>query len=330
MSLQANELRNRLLKEPVEDLSLREVAENLGNSFQVYKKVGGFSARYIQTAVEVLVEAYQRNCTLILSFPANIVATGLRGLLADMAAEGLCKAAVTAGGAFDHDIARSMGGKYYVGDFELDDAMLRELGLHRLGNILVPAESYGPLVEAFTHKLLDELSQIKSLWSPSELAQESGRRLDDPKSILRAFSRKGIPLFSPGVIDSAFGTAIYTFNEKARASAGQRTITLDLVADMARMADIVYESECLAGLMLGGGISKHHVIWWAQFRGGLDYAVALTSAPEWDGSLSGARTREAISWGKIKPNAKHVTVPGDVTVLLQIIIGSVAKLLGIF
>ena len=33
-------------------------------------------------------------------------------------------------------------------------------------------------------------------------------------------------------------------------------------------------------------------------EGGLDSAVGITTAPEYDGSLSGARLREAISWGK--------------------------------
>lgn len=327
MEQQKAELRSELLKVPVEDITLSEVAENFGEAIKSFSKIGGFSLRYLQKAVEILAEAYRGKCTLILSFSANLVATGLRGLLADMVAEGLCQAVVTTGGTFDHDIARATGGRYYVGDFELDDRLLRELGLHRLGNVLIPLEHYGPLVESFTHRLLSELSRVKSTWSPSELAHEAGKRLEDPRSILKACSRKSVPVFSPGLVDSAFGTAIYTFNEKARASAELRGIILDVVADMAKIADIVYESECLAGLMLGGGISKHHVIWWAQFRGGLDYAVAVTSAPEWDGSLSGARTREAISWGKIKLAAKHVTVPGDVTLLLPLIIGGVLKYL---
>ena len=38
-----------------------------------------------------------------------------------------------------------------------------------------------------------------------------------------------------------------------------------------------------------------------------------------DGSLSGARTREAISWGKIRPNAPHVTVEGEASVLLPLL-----------
>jgi deoxyhypusine synthase len=73
--------------------------------------------------------------------------------------------------------------------------------------------------------------------------------------------------------------------------------------------------------MVGGGISKHHTIWWNQFRDGLDYVVQVTTAPEWDGSLSGARLREAVSWGKVQPKARRITVEGDATVLLPLILG---------
>jgi deoxyhypusine synthase len=43
---------------------------------------------------------------------------------------------------------------------------------------------------------------------------------------------------------------------------------------------------------------------------------------EWDGSLSGARTREAVSWGKVKANAHHTSVDGDVTVLFPLMVGA--------
>jgi deoxyhypusine synthase len=70
--------------------------------------------------------------------------------------------------------------------------------------------------------------------------------------------------------------------------------------------------------MLGGGISKHHVIWWNQFKGGLDYAVYITTASQYDGSLSGARLTEAVSWGKVKEKAKYTTIDGDITIILPI------------
>ena len=71
--------------------------------------------------------------------------------------------------------------------------------------------------------------------------------------------------------------------------------------------------------MVGGGISKHHVIWWNQYRGGLDSAVSITTASEHDGSLSGARLREAISWGKIRPEAPQVVVEGEASVILPLL-----------
>ncbi|MDO9537717.1 MAG: deoxyhypusine synthase family protein, partial [Thermoplasmata archaeon] len=76
-------------------------------------------------------------------------------------------------------------------------------------------------------------------------------------------------------------------------------------------------------LMIGGGISKHHTIWWNQFRSGLDYAVYLTTAVEHDGSLSGARIKEAVSWGKVRKDASFVTVEGDATILLPIMMSAV-------
>ncbi|MDG6991004.1 MAG: deoxyhypusine synthase family protein, partial [Nitrososphaerota archaeon] len=48
----------------------------------------------------------------------------------------------------------------------------------------------------------------------------------------------------------------------------------------------------------------------------------ITTAQEFDGSLSGARMKEAISWGKLKKSAKHVTIDGDITVLLPLLYSS--------
>jgi deoxyhypusine synthase len=46
---------------------------------------------------------------------------------------------------------------------------------------------------------------------------------------------------------------------------------------------------------------------------------------EYDGSLSGARLREGISWGKLKEEAREVTIDGDATVILPLMIGAVLE-----
>ena len=53
---------------------------------------------------------------------------------------------ITTCGALDHDIARHFS-NYNEGSFTLDDAELNDADFHRLGNVLVPMDSYGPLIE---------------------------------------------------------------------------------------------------------------------------------------------------------------------------------------
>ena len=43
-------------------------------------------------------------------------------------------------------------------------------------------------------------------------------------------------------------------------------------------------------------------------RNGADYAVYVTTAQEFDGCDSGASPDEAVSWGKIRADAKPVKV----------------------
>ena len=77
-----------------------------------------------------------------------------------------------------------------------------------------------------------------------------------------------------------------------------RDFHLDTLADEQVMSDLTWGVETSNALMVGGGISKHHVIWWNQYRGGLDAAVYITTAPEHDGSCP------ARAFGKPSPGGR--------------------------
>jgi deoxyhypusine synthase len=68
------------------------------------------------------------------------------------------------------------------------------------------------------------------------------------------------------------------------------------------------------------GVPKHHINNANLMRNGADFAVLLNTAQEFDGSDSGAKPDEAISWGKIKPDAKPVKVCGDATILFPLLV----------
>lgn len=303
-----------MLEKEVKDMKLGKLTFS-----QLVDKMGeggGFSAKNLSTAVNILEEMNKKDCIKILSFPACIVSTGMRGVIAQMIEKGLVDIIVTTCGTLDHDLARAWGGKYYHGSFELDDTMLHKKGVNRLGNILIPNNSYGKTLEDNMNSILEELYKEKKEWSGRELIHQFGLRVKDEGSILHQAAKKNIPIYVPGITDGAFGTNLVWF-------AQEHDFKLNLLKDELELNGLTFRKDIkLGALMIGGGISKHHTIWHSQFRGGLDYAVYITTATQYDGSLSGARLEEAVSWGKIQEKARYVTVDGDATIILPIILSA--------
>jgi deoxyhypusine synthase len=310
-----NEVRDSILSNKVEDLKVASDT-SIVDLVEGFGKMGGFMAPRLAQASAILDEMIEDGATVFLSFTGNIVSTGLRGVLAQMVRRGMVNAIVTTCGALDHDLARSYGARYSSGEFEYDDVMLSKLDIHRLGNVVIPLEDYGPLIERVMRRSLPEIMRDRDSISPSELAREFGGSIDDRNSILKAAYDKEVPVYVPGIIDGSFGTNLFFYAQTNR-------LKLDMFKDMSSILNLVLDSKKTGALIIGGGISKHHLIWWNQFKDGLDYCIYLTTAQEFDGSLSGALPKEAISWGKVKPNAKHVAVFGDVTITLPLLIGSV-------
>lgn len=308
----------KILGQPVKDISLRK-GMKLNDLAQQMEAGGGFVAKKVGVAVDIL-ERMEHNetCTKFFSFPACIVATGCRGIMRDLVKNKLVDVIITTCGTLDHDLARSWR-NYYHGSFGMDDAKLHREGINRIGNILAPNESYGLVLEEKMQPIMHELwRRGKRELSGKELIWEFGRRMKRD-SILYWSWKKKIPIYVPGMFDGAFGSQIWLFWQD------HREFKLNQFQDEQELADIVFDAKHTGALVIGGGISKHHTLWWNQFRQGLDYAVYITTAPEWDGSLSGARVREAVSWGKVKEKARYVTVEGDATVLLPLIVGALME-----
>lgn len=55
-------------------------------------------------------------------------------------------------------------------------------------------------------------------------------------------------------------------------------------------------------------------------RNGADYAVYINTAQEFDGSDSGARPDEAVSWGKIRVDAQPVKVYADASLVFPLLV----------
>ena len=271
----------------------------------------GFQATHLARGVGIIREMKRERATVFLTFTANMAASGLRSLFAKLCEKRFVDVIITTGGAIEHDFIRSFR-PYLLGDFGMDDRELRKKGINRIGNILVPSDRY-VLLERKIQPLLKRLYREKKLISPSELSKELGKLTQDKNSFLHWASRNNIPVFSPGITDSAIGLQTYFFKQE------YPDFGIDVTGDMKVLANLTLNAEKTGGIILGGGISKHHAIGANIVREGMDYAVYVTTSQPWDGSLSGARTNEAISWGKIK-GKRHVTIDGDATIVFPLLI----------
>jgi deoxyhypusine synthase len=74
-------------------------------------------------------------------------------------------------------------------------------------------------------------------------------------------------------------------------------------------------------IILGGGVVKHHICNANLMRNGADFSVYINTGSEYDGSDAGARPDEAVSWGKIKLDAKPVKIWAEATLVFPIIVG---------
>jgi deoxyhypusine synthase len=310
-------LHKNILSDSVRDYKIKSNSISLLVDGMAYS--GGFESKNLWDGINIIrTMTRDKNCTKFLSFVGSIISTGARGIIKDMLKRKMFDCVITTCGALDHDIARTST-KYYSGDFRMDDKLLFKKNIHRLGNVLVPQNNYGPVIEKKVQGCLNELYQ-KGLQSVStfEITKKIGSTLDETSFLYWAY-KNDIPVIVPGIVDGGVGSQIWFFYQK------HKNFNINILLDETKLSDLVYEANKTGAFIIGGGISKHHTLWWNQFRGGLDYAVSITTASEWDGSLSGALVAEAISWGKVKGKAKQTTIHGEATTLLPFIYAALMR-----
>jgi deoxyhypusine synthase len=137
--------------------------------------------------------------------------------------------------------------------------------------------------------------------------------LNDKSSILYQAAKKNVPIFCPAITDAGIGFHLYLFQQK------HKDFIVDVIEDFGNILLGTSFDDKKAVIALGGSISKHHAIMATLLNGGAEYAVYMTTANKSSGSMSGATTQEAKSWGKVKDESDIATVNGDVTITFPLV-----------
>ncbi|KAK3919833.1 putative deoxyhypusine synthase [Frankliniella fusca] len=256
------------------------------------------------------------NCTIFLGYTSNMVSCGVRDSIRFLVQNRMIDAIVTTAGGVEEDLIKCLA-PTFIGDFHLDGRTLRESGINRIGNLLVPNDNYCKFedwVMPILDSMLSEQKEKGTLWTPSKVIARLGLEIDNTDSIYYWAAKNNIPVFSPALTDGSLGDMMFFHSYK------NPGLVIDIVSDLKRLNSMAVKAVNTGMIIIGGGVVKHHICNANLMRNGADFSVFINTASEYDGSDSGARPDEAISWGKIRKDAKPVKIYAEATLIFPLLV----------
>ncbi|MDZ4256084.1 MAG: deoxyhypusine synthase family protein, partial [archaeon] len=277
--------------------------------FVGYYQHMGFQASHLTQGMEIIKEAREDHCEIFLSCTSNMGSSGLRELIAQLIRDKKISCLITTTGLIEEDVIKTFNA-FRLGEFDVSDEEVKANKLNRIGNIYVPDAHYVQF-ESWHNEFMQTLYKEKKIWPAHEYILRMGQKLKDEHSILYWAAKRGVPIIVPGFVDGAMGDHWYFFNQNKKP---EERLIIDQTATLKVFYDQILAADKTCGVILGGGIAKHHLIGAAILRDGLDYAVYMGTGTPYDGSLSGAHPQEAISWNKLKERRHSAHIECEATI----------------
>ncbi|KAL8669893.1 MAG: hypothetical protein Q9168_005540 [Polycauliona sp. 1 TL-2023] len=305
-------------------LTVEELVQNMATM--------GFQASAVSEAVRIVNDMREwedpedhTRTTVFLGYTSNLVSSGLRETLRYLVEHRHVSAIVTTAGGVEEDLIKCLA-PTYLGSFSSAGAELREAGMNRIGNLVVPNSNYCAF-EDWVVPILDQmLADVEAskdeeeplMWTPSTVIRRLGKEINNESSILYWAYRNDIPIFCPALTDGSLGDMLYFHSYKT----SPQVLDISITRDIRKINDMAMKAKRAGMIILGGGLVKHHIANACLMRNGAESAVYINTAQEFDGSDAGARPDEAVSWGKIKADGDSVKVYAEATVVFPLIVAA--------
>src|SRR3989344_2599724 len=313
--------RKNILRGSAEAKGLAVKGYDFNNGVDYHKLVEsfsstGFQATHLSRAIEITNKMIESKATIFLGCTSNIISSGLRDIIRFLVQHKKVQVIVTTAGGVEEDIIKCLG-DFIIGDFRASGKELRAKGINRIGNIFVPNSRYVKF-EEFLQPILGEAyaeqEKTGKIISVSDLIWKMGEKINDGKSVCYWAWKNNIRVYCPALTDGALGDNIYFFKHQ------KPDFAIDITEDTKRLNDTTIDQKKTGLIIVGAGVVKHALLNANMFRNGCDYAVYINTAQEFDGSDAGALPEEAVSWGKILPEASSVKVYADATIVFPILV----------
>ncbi|KAK8885133.1 hypothetical protein M9Y10_044262 [Tritrichomonas musculus] len=297
-------------------LAIEQINQMLHFEFKPGDLDEGEEIQYYGQAAEGI-KSRTRQCKIFLGLTSNIISSGMREIIKFIIKHKMVDVVCVTAGGVEEDFIKCLA-PTHIGSFEMQGADLRNRGLNRTGNLIVPNSNYCKF-ENWIMPILDKMVEEQKKgthWTPSKLIRRLGEEINNEDSVWYWAAKNNIPVYSPAITDGSIGDMIYFHSYKTPG------LVIDLVEDIRNMNNEAIFAKKTGTIILGGGVIKHHIMNANLFRNGADFSVYVNTSSEFDGSDSGARPDEAVSWGKIAIDAHPVKVYADVTLVLPILVSA--------
>jgi deoxyhypusine synthase len=297
---------------------------NFDNFIESFKHTG-IQATNLGMGIEIVNQMIDNNTTIFLSCTSNMVSSGNREIIKFLVKNKYVHALSISAGGVEEDIIKTLK-PFVVGTFDISGRALFDKGVGRIGNIFAPYDRY-LYFEKFMQPLFDRIyKEQKSRNKPftvsefiHELGIEVAKEENCEDSILYWATKNNIPVFCPALTDGSIGDLSHFQKLK------HKDLYIDILGDHNKIVDLVLNSEKTGAILLGGGSPKHYILNANIFREGLDYAVYITTAQEYDASDSGGNPQEAMSWAKLKVDAPNVKIRAEASLVFPILVAATFK-----
>jgi deoxyhypusine synthase len=307
MAKQCDEPVNQIHLKP--KMTVNQLVTAMGNA-------GAYNGGSLSRAVDIYEQMLRDpKSTKFFGLAGAMVPAGMGGIVSDLMKGGHIDVLVSTGANLTHDIIEAIGCRHYRGTAFCNDVELRHDEINRIYDVYLPNEAF----EHFEEFMQDVFGKFEpgSTISISELLRHIGKNLKS--GILHTAYHNNIPIYCPAVQDSMVGLQYWLFSQTNK-------VTVDAFADMPALMDRCFTTKKAGALLVGGGVPKNFILQsMLMTPNGFDYAVQLTGDRPDLGGLSGATLDEARSWGKITEEAHAVTVYGDATITLPILVAAVME-----
>jgi len=256
------------------------------------------------------------NCKIFLGYTSNMASCGVREVIRFLCKHRMVDCIVSTAGGIEEDFIKCMA-PTYVGRFDYKGKDLRKRGMNRIGNLIVPNDNYCKFEDwmmPILNAMVDEQIQDGTKWTPSKMINRLGKEINNEDSIYYWCWKNAIPVYSPALTDGSIGDMIY-FHSYSKPG-----LVLDIVEDIRGINNEAKFALNTGMILLGGGVIKHHICNANLMRNGADFSLFVNTGQEFDGSDTGAKPDEAVSWGKIKMDAEPVKISGESTLIFPLLV----------